>query len=314
MTHVTGVSIVILVHNQLRFTEFCLPHLFRIDTPTEIIVVNNGSSDDTATFLDGWSRQAPSHFSIRLLQHEANVGGSSARNRAAEVARGDVIIFMDNDVFGTERNWARALAVALSDPSIGSVGPLLLYPQAGAPIIQSAGGGISSQGHFGLLCRGRPLSEVYFDKDQLRAWMPAATLACRRSDFLRVGGFDEALDPLSIGEDIDLCFKLWQDGLKCVLFPQYELRHFEGTTFNALAIASRKKEFFIRNSRIIRARWSKILPLIPISTDEELRYCLVQKDYRSVDAPRIRVNLTIAGSIADPNDGEWSQAIFHQQR
>jgi GT2 family glycosyltransferase len=120
-----------------------------------------------------------------------------------------------------------------------------------------------------------------------------------------LGGFDEGLDPVSVLEDVDLCLKFAHDGLKTVFLFSPHLFHFEGTTYNTSAMAGQKKDFFVRNSRILRAKWGALLPKLPLSSTEDLRYCLVQKDYTSLAEPRIRVRRDVDGSFADPTDGAW---------
>src|SRR5438034_8573923 len=62
--------------------------------PVEVVVVNDGSTDDTAQLLDGISKNLPSSF---VYETKANGGEASARNRGVELSRGEFVAFLDQD-------------------------------------------------------------------------------------------------------------------------------------------------------------------------------------------------------------------------
>jgi GT2 family glycosyltransferase len=296
------VSIIVLTHNQLSYTKICLESLITTNPQHELILVDNGSDDGTYDHLvkirERWGSKA-----CKVIRNEKNAGGCAARNQAVRMSSGDILLFLDNDVYSWSANWADDLVQPLiCDRGCGAVGPMLAFPPDGT-IIQSAGGGTTAQGHFGLLGRGQVASIENFHTRKLVSWLPAACLACRRETFDLIGGFDESLDPISLGEDIDLCFKIHSLGCAIIFDPTVRLLHFEGSTFNNSKFSYNKKQAFINNIRIIRRRWRSHFPAMPLATDEQIRYYLIRKNYTNLKQPIVAVDFSRLGSFSDPNDG-----------
>lgn len=90
-----SVSIVIPVYNGARTIRLVLAAVYASKFPDfEVIIVNDGSGDDTAAVLDGCA----AGFPFRLITFERNMGVSRARNAGAHAARGEIILFIDADV------------------------------------------------------------------------------------------------------------------------------------------------------------------------------------------------------------------------
>jgi len=94
------VSIILLAHNKADYTERCLSGLEATPyRPFEVVAVNNGSTDSTAKLLDERAaRLGKLGVAVRRLDFERNVGAVVGRNRAVAKARGDFLVFLDNDV------------------------------------------------------------------------------------------------------------------------------------------------------------------------------------------------------------------------
>jgi glycosyltransferase involved in cell wall biosynthesis len=93
-----GVSIIVPTRNRVSKLARCLEHISAIrgDTPWELIVVDNGSSDETPQFLDDFANRSP--IPLKVVKEPA-AGGMRSRNAGAEAARGEVLIFIDNDCY-----------------------------------------------------------------------------------------------------------------------------------------------------------------------------------------------------------------------
>src|SRR5207302_1634861 len=148
-------------------------------------------------------------------------------NAAARAARGDFLLFLNNDVEVRTPGWMEAMLEQALRPEVGAVGARLLFPEG---FVQHAGvvlglGGIA--GHPGRLLA--PSSGGYHRSFDVVHDYSAATAAClllRRALFLEAGGFDE--DRLPVGfNDVDLCLRLRQRGLLIVYTPFAELLHHE---------------------------------------------------------------------------------------
>jgi GT2 family glycosyltransferase len=130
------VSIIIPVFNQWRFTEECLEALVRHsspDIPTEVVVVDNASTDETASGLRAW-RDRWSALKVESLSR--NTGFSPACNHGAHVSSGEYLLFLNNDT-APQAGWLESLLDELRQPGVGLVGPKLVYP--GGKSINHAG-------------------------------------------------------------------------------------------------------------------------------------------------------------------------------
>ncbi|MDQ2583963.1 glycosyltransferase [Saccharothrix yanglingensis] len=286
------VSVVMLVRNRLEYTRRALASLANASGDLEVVVVDNGSRDGTAEHLAGLDHPHP----LTVLRHEDDRGGSERRNVGAAAARGEFLLFLDNDVLVDEPHAVEALAAELTaDPGLGAVSPLLLYP-GGSGLVQCAGGGATTDGRIGAVGRGRPVgAEHRAHRDQV--WAPTAALMVRHSSFRRVGGFDESFDPVSLCEDVDLCCRLRAAGERLRYVGSVAVRHFEGTTFNH--VGHDKLPVWKRHTRVLRARWAEVFAAGPAHTAEDLAWVPVEKDYSDLDRPRVAV-------LADPGSADLS--------
>ncbi len=219
------VSIVIPTFNKLDLTRQCLRAL-RVNAAGprhEIIVVDNGSTDDTPNFLRG----EESGNRLRAIFNADNTGFAAACNQGAGIARGRYIVFLNNDT-EVKSNWLNPLvALAEADARIAAVGCKLLYPDG---TIQHAGVALAD-------CRGHdPLLAFHIfakEKSSLpvvnqRRVYQAVTAACmlaRKSYFDALGGFDD--EYWNGYEDVDLCLRFQERGWLSVYEPASEVIHHE---------------------------------------------------------------------------------------
>ena len=177
------VSIIVPVFNGEATLRECLHSLMQIDYPMEkreIIVVDNNSTDGTAGII----RQYP----VRHIQAASGQGPSVARNAGIEVARGDILAFVDADV-SVEKDWLRALIRGF-DVGVGCVGGPG-WGQRRETIVEEFLWG-SFSGEYAL---SRPFLP----------FIATFNVAFRRSVFDKIGLFDESL---VTGEDADLCWRM----------------------------------------------------------------------------------------------------------
>ncbi|MBT4136988.1 MAG: methyltransferase domain-containing protein, partial [Candidatus Latescibacteria bacterium] len=123
---VPKVSIVMPLYNKSEFTEKCLNGLedTRSDVPFEVILVDNGSADHTGDLLDGVVNKTE----YRVIRNGENLGFSRGNNVGAQLARGEYVLFLNNDTV-PRAGWLEAMVSELDgDASVGIVGAKLLYP------------------------------------------------------------------------------------------------------------------------------------------------------------------------------------------
>jgi N-acetylglucosaminyl-diphospho-decaprenol L-rhamnosyltransferase len=190
---------------------------------SEVIVVDNGSTDGTADLL---ARRFPHVESLRL---ERNHGFSNAVNRAAAVASSDAIVLVNDDCV-CEQGFAERLAGAL-DPARGvpmAAGVLL---EAHDPtVIDSAGVELDNTLLVFDYLNGQPVEVL--DRPVADPLGPSGSAAAfDRSAFIDCGGFDERL--FAYWEDVDLILRLRVAGGRCVLVPNARAIHSHSATLGA---------------------------------------------------------------------------------
>ena len=252
------ISIIIPTRNGYELLKDCLESVFNKTTYQnfEVIVVDNGSTDHRINqLLTQYAQQYPTQFSSLLLDIPFNF--PRLNNEAVKVARGELLLFLNNDTRVITDTWLEEMAGYAMRPTIGAVGAMLLYDDN---TIQHAGvlagvGGIAGHSHkyFSGNARG------YFDRLLGPSNYSAVTGAClmvKKTDFLAVGGLDEALAVAY--NDIDFCFKLNQAGKYNVVLPHAKLYHFESKTRGS-DLKLNKIKRFMAEQQLIRERWHGLL-------------------------------------------------------
>jgi GT2 family glycosyltransferase len=195
---VVDVAVVVPTLNGLRFLPTCLDSL-RAQTrqPAEIVVVDDGSSDETVSYL------ADHYPEARVLVHAETRGVASAFNTGVRSTKGSLVVLLNNDT-EVEPTWLAELCAPFDDdPSLGSTASkLLLFDRR--DVLHSAGDYFGRDGMPG----NRGVWQV--DRGQFEASTSifgpcAAAGAYRRSLFDDIGLFDESLG--SYCEDVDLNFR-----------------------------------------------------------------------------------------------------------
>ncbi|MDQ2785419.1 MAG: glycosyltransferase [Chloroflexota bacterium] len=214
-------SIIVPLFNRVLFTTICVRALMAVADrwdETEVILVDNGSQDGTAAFLTTLDA------TFRIVRNERNMGFAHACNQGAAAARGDYLIFLNNDTV-PQPGWLTALAGAMDGPCVPVVvGARLLFPD---DTVQHAGLGFNAQHEPIHLFYGEEASEA---ARQSRA-VPAITGACllvARDRFLAAGGFDEGY--VNGFEDLDFCCRMRKEGGTVWYVAESILYHFESAS------------------------------------------------------------------------------------
>jgi len=228
------VSIIIPVYNKIEFTRKCIAAILKNTKPSinyEIIIVDNNSTDETAKYLNTIKEK---HAIISVITNSKNLGFSKANNQAAKIAKGDYLLFLNND---TEvlPGWLAELTVIISnDPSVGCVGSKLLFADG---TIQHAGVAIwDDRPDNGLPLVAR---HIYYreksdfpEANELRQYqvLTGACLLTRKSLYKELNGFDERF--WNGYEDVDYCLKIQETGYKLVYQPKSVVMHYESQSGN----------------------------------------------------------------------------------
>lgn len=255
---VTDCAIVILAHNGLAFTRHCLERLLGASVlPRELFLIDNGSDDETYDFL---TTRIPAFeaegVQVISWRNEENKGCSRARNEAWEQVTAPYTVFLDNDTAVCTSDWLnRFLRLFREHPSLGVVGPKLIYPYLPHPI-QCAGVSISRLGRIAFRGRGQPRDSASC-AEYWPTWALISACWMMRTDLReRIGMLDELFHPVQY-EDLDLCIRARLAGYEVAYTPEVEMYHFEGITTASFGQPEYRRNI-ARNSLKFRERYHKL--------------------------------------------------------
>lgn len=241
------VSIIIPVYNQIHYTYACLVSILEHtpDVSYEVIIADDVSTDATerlSDFAEG----------LVICRNSVNQGFLRNCNNAARQAKGEYIMFLNNDTQVTD-GWLSSLVTLIeSDPGIGMVGSKLVYPDGR---LQEAGGIIWSDGsgwNYGRLDDpDKPEYNYVKDVDYISG---AAILLSNRL-WKEIGGFDTRFAP-AYCEDSDLAFEVRKAGYRVVYQPLSKIIHFEGVSNGTDVEGSGLKRYQVANSRKLKEKWA----------------------------------------------------------
>jgi GT2 family glycosyltransferase len=213
------VSIIIPMRDQLSMTVECLRSVQEMSggASFEVIVVDDASAPGTSAHLSGVEN-------LRVLANSTNLGFVRSCNLAAAEARGECLLFLNNDT-RVRAGWLSALVETMrSNESIGLVGAKLVYPDGR---LQEAGSLIWSDGTGCNYGKNQDASLPEFNFVREVDYCSGACLLVRKKVFEQAGGFDLRYVP-AYYEDSDLAFTARRLGYITVYQPKAEVVHFEG--------------------------------------------------------------------------------------
>ena len=245
----TDLSVLIASHNAWTWTERALTALYEhTKCSFEVVVVDNGSTDGTVEHL---RRQFPQ---ARVVVNGTNEGFGPATNRAAELARSPVVLLLNTDAV-VSPGWHPLLARQLNRPGVGAVVPALVNADGS---LQGAGALLGADGSVVSYGAGADVGDGRFAFRRAVPFGAAACLLMRRADFLAVGGLDPAYAPAYF-EDVDLCFKLAERGLRTICEPSVRVLH----GGFASSVPGRALELYERHRPVFVERWGRELASFP---------------------------------------------------
>jgi len=213
-------SIIVCNHNKLNFTLNCLYSLNQVknSTPFEVILVDDQSTDESPIIL-------PKIGNLKYFYNEKNLGFLKSSNLGAIKARGEYLVFLNNDTIVTDY-WLDKLIDFLSQENVGLVGSKLLFPNG---TLQEAGSVIFSSGDAWNYGGGQnPYESKYMVSDEV-TYCSGASLAIKKKLFFDLNKFDEQFAPIYY-EDTDLAFTVRQQGLRVFFVADSVVYHLRGIT------------------------------------------------------------------------------------
>lgn len=253
------ISVIIPNKDHTDDLELCLFSMTRKSTYRNyeiLIVENNSEKEETFEYY----KKLPDRYpKARVLTWEKEFNYSAINNFAAKEAKGEYLLFLNNDVEILTPDWMEEMLQNCQQEDVAAVGAKLYYPD---DTIQHAGvvlglGGIA--GH--IMCRASREDPGYFGRmisvQEISA-VTAVRMMVKKSDFDAVGGLDETFQVAF--NDIDLCMKFRAAGKKIIFTPYAELYHYESKS-RGLEDTPEKQFRFDKEVKRFQEKWAQQLEM-----------------------------------------------------
>lgn len=253
------VSIIIPTRNGLEDLRKCLDSLHLTDySQVEFLIIDNQSDDqNTLAYLSELCKR-PNH---RVLPYSYPFDYAALHNWAVPQARGEVLCLLNNDTEVITPSWLSEMVAQAMRKDVGAVGAKLLYPDG---TLQHGGvvlglGGIAGHAHktmdgnnWGLFGRGGVIQDV--------SAVTAACLVMQKRHWEHVGGM--AAELTVAFNDVDLCLRLRDAGLRNIWLPQSVLYHHESKSRGSDVHPEKLRRFALEHA-YMQWRWGAILKRDP---------------------------------------------------
>jgi GT2 family glycosyltransferase/SAM-dependent methyltransferase len=242
------VSILVLTYNNLLLNQLCLQSIYCNTTYSnfEVIVVDNASTDGTPAWLREY---AQTHPNLHLILNVENRGFAGGNNQAAREARGEYLIFLNNDTVVT-RGWVERLLIHLeSTPEIGLVGPVTnaVGNEARIPVNYQTPAEMEM---FAALVAHQMKGRSF----EIRMLAFYCVMA-RKSEYESFGGLDERYS-VGMFEDDDIAVRFHQEGFRTVCVEDVFIHHFHRSSFGKLDKEIHQK-IFSENQKKYEEKWAR---------------------------------------------------------
>jgi GT2 family glycosyltransferase len=239
------ISLIIPTKDAPQLLRRCLSSIAKLTSypEVEVVLVDNQTTDPEALRLI-------EEFPVRKVPLADPFNFSRAINEGARAAVGEFVVFLNNDTEIVVADWLEQLLYYAEQADVGAVGSLLLYDNG---TVQHAGVVLGMRGTADHVMRGFPAeSDGYAGTLACAHEVSAVTAACmmmRKSVFEEIGGMNEHF--FTEYQDVDLCLRLRERGLRIIYTPQAKLVHHES--------ASRQKYYDMIDRMLLLDRWESAI-------------------------------------------------------
>ncbi|MBD1378984.1 glycosyltransferase family 2 protein [Metabacillus arenae] len=231
-------SIIILTHNSLAYTKECISSIFQYtNEPFELILIDNGSTDGTLSYLT----KLPN---AKVIANQINRGFAGGCNQGLKLAAGTNIVLLNNDTVVTEGWLSHLLWWLRHNDQIGIVGPRSNFVLAQQAISQVPYKTIDEMKAFAKEWAKKHNKQGY-ETDQLSGFC----MVFKKSLIEKIGGLDERFSP-GYYEDTDFCIRAQISGKKLWVASDVFIHHYGSSSFK------KNKE---QHEKIVNESYSKFV-------------------------------------------------------
>lgn len=261
------VSVIVPVYGKINYTLHCLRSVAESKSrvPFEVIVIDDCSPDDSLQYLEKVR-------GINLIRNTENLGFLRTCNKAAAAARGEYLLFLNNDT-QVLPGWLDELYETFeTQENVGLVGSKLIFADG---TLQEAGGVIWNDASGTNFGRGDDPNRPEYNYLREVDYCSGASILVPRALFEQLGGFDLTYTP-AYYEDTDLAFAVRRLGKRVMYQPFSRVVHFEGIT-SGTDLTTGVKSYQVVNQKKFLAKWQNVLAQHGTSADP----AYVQRDRRA---------------------------------
>jgi GT2 family glycosyltransferase len=241
-------SVVLVTLDKLPFNRMSLETLLAStrEDACEVIVVDNGSTDGTRGYLQALVAAEPR---VRLILNPANAGFARACNQGLAVARGEVLVLLNNDTL-VPPGWLARLRAALADPGIGLAGPVTnrIGNEAEVEVGYETWGGFVQEAAARATAHAGDVADI--------GTVTMFCMAMRREAFARIGPLDQRFE-IGMLEDDDYSLRARELGLRTVCLHDVLVHHFGETTFGELVPSGDYGRILAANKERFEEKWGR---------------------------------------------------------
>jgi GT2 family glycosyltransferase len=296
-----GASVVVVTHDNLLFSRMSLESVIACtEYPNhEVIVVDNGSRDGTVEWLHDLAAANPR---VRLVLNPANGGFARACNQGLALARGDVLVLLNDDTL-VPPGWLPRLARPLEDSDVGLVGAVTnrIGNEAEVPADYRTWGEMLEF----AAARARDHEGQVFDI----ATVTMFCMAMRRDTLARLGPLDQRFE-IGLLEDDDYSMRARRAGYRLVCAEDAFVHHFGETSFGKLVSSGAYNELLEANKRRFEEKWGE--PWQPYERRPNPVYQRVTQRIREIVADTLPAGATVL--IVSKGDEELLRLEGHRAR
>lgn len=288
------VSMIILCWNQLAYTKLCLESIEKYTrSPYELIMVDNGSSDGTRAYLEEY---ASTRANVRLILNDKNLGFAAGNNQGIEIASGEYVLFLNNDVIVTQGWLERMKRHMLQHPAVGMVGPMSNYVAGSQQVETTYGKDLDKMQDYAATFAEEHAGEAFYVPRLI-----GFCLLVKKEVLDLIGGFDPKYK-MGNFEDDDICLRSM---ITCHLHIQAGdvfIHHFGSVTFKAHSIDLDK--LMKENWKYFTSKWGHII------VRDGTTYRHIQTDQK-ID---LYVNEIINWGEKEFENGDYKRAVLLFER